>query len=284
MPFWKSILAALIVSAGLIGPALAGASPYPWLVAPPPAGQTLAERIAPPPGFERIDAQPHGFPAWLRGLPMKPAGSPVKLFNGIPRFWSTSDYAVIDIDTGKKDLQQCADALMRLRAEWLYAEGRRAEIGFNYTNGGRVDFARWSAGMRPKAGKTKVTWSKRGQPDPSYASLRSYLEQVFSYAGTYSLGEEMQPVALADMAIGDVFVQGGFPGHAVMVADMAANPQTGERRFLLVQSYMPAQDMHILKNPGSGDGSPWYPASFGIEFQTPDWSKPFSAADLKRWP
>ncbi len=59
-----------------------------------------------------------------------------------------------------------------------------------------------------------------------------------------------------------MFIKGGFPGHAVLVADVAENATTGEKRFLLVQSYMPAQQMHVLKNPAAADGSPWYPAAF----------------------
>ena len=63
------------------------------------------------------------------------------------------------------------------------------------------------------------------------------------------------------MRIGDFFIQGGFPGHAVIIVDMAEaiEPKTGGGRrkyFLLAQSYMPAQDMHVLRNP-AGE-SPWY--------------------------
>jgi hypothetical protein len=262
-------------------PALAGS--YPWREAPVGAADRFESRIAPPVGFARVPVEPGSFAAWLRGLPMKPEGAPVMLYNGLPRFWSNSSYAVIDIDTGEKDLQQCADAIMRLRAEWLYAAGRKNEIGFDYTNGARVDFSRWAQGLRPRESGRTVRWARRAKPDAGYASFRKYLEQIFSYAGTYSLARELKPVKAGEMAIGDVFIQGGFPGHALLVADMAENAATGERRVLLVQSYMPAQDMHVLRNEAAG-GSPWYPADFGDELSTPDWAKPFTAADLKRWP
>jgi hypothetical protein len=79
-----------------------------------------------------------------------------------------------------------------------------------------------------------------------------------------------------------VFIKGGFPGHAVLVADMVENRQTGEKRFLLLQSYMPAQDIHVLKNPKSEDGTPWYTTAIGDQLVTPEWVFPKTA--LKRWP
>ena len=108
------------------------------------------------------------------------------------------------------------------------------------------------------------------------------MDLVFAYAGTYSLEHELKPTPLADIQIGDVFVKGGFPGHAVLVADMVENAQTGEKRFLLIQSYMPAQEMHVLKNPGATDGSPWYPAAFTGNLVTPEWT--FAPGALHRWP
>jgi hypothetical protein len=68
---------------------------------------------------------------------------------------------------------------------------------------------------------------------------------------------------------GDVFVKGGFPGHAVLVLDAAENAK-GERLFLLGQSYMPAQEFHVLKTPISLR-SPWYEADGKGKLVTPEW-------------
>ena len=46
--------------------------------------------------------------------------------------------------------------------------------------------------------------------------------------------------------------------------------------------YEPAQQMHVLKNPGAPDGSPWYPANFEGDLVTPEWT--FAAGSLRRWP
>lgn len=237
-------------------------TPYGWLEPAAAPIATLAERVAPPSGFERVPAPKDSFASWLRGLPMRAAGTPVLTYTGAPKWRQDVHVAVVDIDIGKRDLQQCADAIMRLRAEWLYSLGRDSEIAFNDTDGKRRRFS----AVRRK----------------DHAGLRKYMDLVFAYAGTYSLERELKKVDPDGIAIGDVFIKGGFPGHAVLVADMVENRSTGEKRFLLLQSYMPAQDMHILKNPNSEDGSPWYATPIGSDLATPEWT--FARTALRRWP
>ena len=225
----------------------------------PPAGARLDQRFAPPDGFVRIPAAADSFGAWLRGLPLKPEGTSVRLHTGAPKGRQDVHAAVIDIDTGTRDLQQCADAVMRLYAEWQFARGAVGQIAFNDTGQGRpMPFSRWAAGERPRATGHALVWTKRASPDPTYASFRRYMDTVFAWAGTHSLERELVPVADGRVEIGDVIIKGGFPGHAVLVADVAEHPGTGARRFLLIQSFMPAQDMHVLKGVGAMEGSPWY--------------------------
>lgn len=252
---------------------------HPWQTNLSLPADSLAARVAPPPGFTRVPAAPGSWAEWLRGLPLKPAGAKVNLYTGAEKWRQDAHAAVIDIDVEKRDLQQCADAVMRLRAEWLWSAGRQRDIAFDYTDGGRVPFSRWAKGERPSA--SGKSWRSSARPDASYASFRKYMTQVFVYAGTYSLARELKAVPITDIAIGDVLIKGGFPGHAVLVADMAVNG-AGERRFLLVQSYMPAQDMHILKNPAAADGSPWYAMPPGAQIVTPEWT--FTRDQLRRWP
>ena len=283
-----AVVACLAVQAMPLPGAAAEAAGYAWKPASArdaAVADTLAQRIAPPPGFTRTPSPDGSFAEWLRGLPMKAADAPVLLHTGARKWRQDVHVAVVDIDTGARDLQQCADAVMRLRAEWLWSAGRRAEIGFNYTDGKRR------------------TFSATGKSD--YPSFRKYMDLVFAYAGTYSLERELKPVVsetrfphvsetrlphvsetrlrheAADIAIGDVFIKGGFPGHAVLVADMATNA-AGEKRFLLLQSFMPAQEIHVLKSPAAPDGSPWYAAPVTYPFVTPEWT--FPAGSLKRWP
>lgn len=103
----------------------------------------------------------------------------------------------------------------------------------------------------------------------SYQAFRQYLDVVFSYAGTMSLSKELARVpTVRGVLPGDVFIKGGFPGHAVIVLDVAERAD-GDRVFLLAQSYMPAQQMHVLRGPN--DGSPWYRATDDAPLRTPEW-------------
>ena len=106
--------------------------------------------------------------------------------------------------------------------------------------------------------------------DGGWPNFRQYLGFVFVYAGTYSLKKELLPVSPNDpIRAGDVFIQGGFPGHTVIVVDVAENDRK-ERIFLLAQSYMPAQDMHVLAGKNAKD--PWYRFPVGDVLETPEWT------------
>ena len=189
--------------------------------------------------------------------------------------------AVVDMDVGTKDLQQCADVIMRCRAEYLYAAQRHDRIAFNVTMGDPARYGDWIEGLRPVVAGRNVHWRRRAEPQEDYAGFREYLDAVFTYAGTLSLSTELKRVPnVKEMCIGDVFIQGGSPGHAVIVVDMAES-ESGEKLFLLAQSFMPAQDVHILVNPNDGELSPWYPLDFGELLKTPEWD--FLPKDLMRF-
>ena len=114
------------------------------------------------------------------------------------------------------------------------------------------------------------------------SSIRwNYLDSVFTYAGTASLSLEMEEKEVSDIASGDVFIQGGYPGHAVIVVEKAKMSGSNATVFLLAQSYMPAQEMHILRNPSDAALSPWYSTEFGEKLVTPEWT--FSREQLKQF-
>jgi len=253
---------------------------YPWLQ-DIDISNTLVERIPAPEGYERIPVEPGSFAEWFRNLPLKQGNPPVYLYNGEKKFNQSAHFAVINIDTGDRDLQQCADAIMRLRGEYLYSLRKYQEIHFNFTSGDTASFSKWAEGYRPRVQGNRVSWVKSKDFSTSYENFKSYMKTVFVYAGTYSLKKEMKKIPLTDIQIGDLFIQAGFPGHAVLVADMAVCKNAGKTVFLLIQSYMPAQDMHVLKNPSQGDLSQWYSLEFGPELATPEWT--FQKEDLRRF-
>lgn len=259
---------------------LVSTEPEPLVVEGQQPEKDIASRFPAPSGFVRDTLAPNSFGAYLRHYPLLPAGTPVKLFNGQLKGRQDVHAAVLDLDVGARDLQQCADAIMRLRAEYLWVEERYDEIHFNFVSGFRADYARWRRGQRIRVSGSHVSWTAGSGPKTSYEEFRKYLTMVFSYAGTASLAREMQPVPVEEIRIGDVFIRGGSPGHAVLVVDRVQHPETGEVRVLLAQSYMPAQQMHILKNPANSGGDPWY-NPVRDQLPTPEWS--FTREQLKRF-
>ncbi len=242
---------------------------------------TIQSRFVPPFGFERTIENEKSFGTFLRKLPLKSPNSQVKYYNGAIKNKANVYVAVVDLPIGTKDLHQCADAVIRLRADYFYKQKAYDKIHFNFTNGFRVDYSRWRSGERILVKGKKTSWVASASASNSYLDYWKYLETIFTFAGTSSLSKELKPIKINELNIGDVFIKGGFPGHAVIVVDMAINPKTNKKVFLLAQSYMPAQDIQILKNPNERDISPWYSASFNDILETPEWT--FKASELKRF-
>lgn len=248
-------------------------------VPPTPPASSIQSMIPPPSGYERMPVDPMSFGAWLRRLPLRPGRPAVHLFDGRKKANQTAHHAVLDVDIGDRNLQQCADAVIRLRAEYLFAGTCRNEIRFCFTSGDTAWWKEWRRGIRPLVDASSVSWRHTAAADQSYQNFRDYLDTIFMYAGSASLERELAPVTEPTrMEVGDVFIQGGFPGHAVLVVDVAED-EGGERVFLLAQSYMPAQDIHILRS--FEDVTPWYRAQADGVLRTPEWD--FHYVDLKRF-
>jgi hypothetical protein len=248
-----------------------------------PGHDILTTRFNPPAGATR-QTDSAGFAVFIRHLPLLPAEHQVRLYNG--RLKSRTDVAsaVFNIDVGTEDLQQCADAVMRIRAEYLWKQQQYADIHFNFTNGFRCDYLKWRNGYRVKVSGNNVVWEKRAAVSDTYQTFREYLRMVFMYAGTRSLEKELTPVTMPqqNVKIGDVIIQGGSPGHALLVVDVAENKQTGMRYVMLAQSYMPAQEIHILRNLQNTTLSPWFEVASDGTLQSPEWDFDW-AKDVRRF-
>jgi len=243
--------------------------------------EKIPDRFVPPEGYQRKQVALNSFANYLRHLHLKPIGSKVLYYNGEVKPNDEVYAAVVDLPIGRKDLHQCADAVMRLRADYLYAQKRYQDIHFNFTNGFRVDYSEYIKGKRIVVQGNKTYWKQSVSPSNTSYDFNRYKEQIYMYAGTLSLSKELVPVKIEDMQIGDVFIQGGSPGHAVIVVDMVENA-SGEKMFMLAQSYMPAQEIQILENPTHPGISPWYPLEGWVDLYTPEWN--FIDEDLKRFP
>lgn len=243
------------------------------------SGTTIQTRFACPEGFTRKNQDSTSFGYYLRNFSLFKAGTRVKLYNGNLKNNQSVHDAVLNISVGKRDLQQCADAVMRLRAEYLFAQKKFDDIHFNFVNGFNCEYRKWRLGYRVVVSGNKVSWSKSASLDESHATFIKYMETVFTYAGTLSLAKELHSITINDVKIGDVLIYGGSPGHAVIVMDVCENNK-GEKRVMLAQSYMPAQQIHVLKNLNSKT-SPWYNLKEHDKIYTPEWT--FEKSELKRF-
>ena len=237
-------------------------------------------QIPPPDGFAALPIAKNSFGEWLRTVCLK-KDNRIFLYNGSLKPDQTAQFAVLDMPLGNKDLQQCADAVMRLRAAYFFSRHAYDSILFKATDGTVMSFAKWEKGTRYRLSGNKLKAISSNNTVNLQSDFEDYLETVFSYAGTCSLAGELVAVKeIQDLQPGDVFIKPGFPGHAMIVMDVVMNKK-GVKRFMLAQGYMPAQDIHIVRNYMSDEMSPWYEIPGSGRLITPGWT--FNIDQLKRW-
>ena len=219
---------------------------------------TIRTRFNPPKGFSWVKEEPGSFSEFLTNFPLHPPKFPVRYFTGVPIEQQQHHVAILKIDVGEKNLQQCADAWIRLYAEYLWLNQRFDDIGFEFTSTQFLAWDDYKIGYRTKEVNKKVSFVNTGKFDDSYENFQKYLEVIFRYAGTISLDVESNPVEdNASIKPGDFIIKPGSPGHSVIIVGVARN-LAGKKLYLLAESYMPAQDIHILVNHKNPDLSPWY--------------------------
>ncbi|MEO6668341.1 MAG: DUF4846 domain-containing protein [Ferruginibacter sp.] len=210
-----------------------------------------------PQGFRRLDTTENSFAQWLLQIHLK-KDKTVYLYDGTTKANQSAQFAVLDIPVGSKDLQQCADAVMRLRASFFFDQKKYDSIVFYDNEGHAYRF------LQPYTGE----------------HFNKYLQTVFGMCGTASLSKQLKKIDLKEIRPGDVLIRGGFPGHAVIVMDVIVN-EAGQKKFMIAQSYMPAQSIHILLNNAMQGVSPWYDVTGTDVIGTPEYT--FYASELKRW-
>jgi hypothetical protein len=219
---------------------------YSWM----PAPDNVLARFKTPAGYTQQKTESGSFAEWLQNLPLKPAGTQTKTYRGDVARTDVYTAAVVDISVGNQDLQQCADAVMRLRGEYLYHQKDYKAITFNFVSGFRCDYIHYAEGYRYRNDK----WILSAKKDYGYNTFLKYMDLVFAYAGTLSLQKQLKTVQNAnELKTGDVFIHGGSPGHCFIVMDVVENADH-KKQFLLAQSFMPAQNIQVLQY----GGNPWF--------------------------
>jgi hypothetical protein len=237
------------------------------LLGPAAHAEPVSAAFPPPPGATRVSGSAFG--AWLGQLPLYPVGREVLSYTG--EIVPIGAARVVDMPVGTRDLQQCADSALRLRATWQRATG--GSPAFHYTSGYVSAWKAWAAGTRPKVSGSKVSAvAGAAAPSTSDAAFEAWMVDLFTYAGTRSL--PLDTVAVTTVMPGDIVVAPGSPGHAVVVLDVATD---GARTWVLVgQGYMPAMDFHVVDGPAAG----WFPVEGDI-LPTAPIALPWSG--LRRW-
>lgn len=206
--------------------------------APAPVGpQTIAQAYPPPDGTQRVPADAFG--TWLQARTLAPSVEPITTYKGhVVRH----DGRVVKMPLVPGDLQQCADSVLRLRAEWLQEQGQ--PVVFHATSGDPMPWARYRDGELPYATGNKLHWKPGGT-----GRWEDYLVKLFTWAGTDSL-QRLDSVPATTPLPGMILVEGGFPGHAVLILDVATGPEG--TWLLLGEGFMPAQDFHVEHGPDQG--------------------------------
>ncbi len=244
-----------------------------------PEGMSLAQRFAVPDGFRRTKAKEGSLLAFLRNYPVKKDKSPVRLYDGTLKTNQNSHAAVFKLPIEQEDLQQCADSVIRVYAEYFWQTGQYGRIAFHFVNGFYAEYTKWRDGFRIQVNGNDVVWEKTAGYDDSYENFQKYLRIVFSYAGTLSMEAESKAIVFRQIRAGDILIRGASPGHVVMVVDLCKDAE-GKKAFLLAQGYMPAQEFHVLKNPLHEDDPWYYEQEAEYPFFTPEYT--FLEGSLRR--
>ncbi len=238
----------------------------------------LKGRLLVPKGFAREITNENTWEHFIQNQALEKFGSPILKHDGTKILDQKHHVGTLTYDVGEKDLQQCADALIRLRAEYLFGQKRYNEIGFNFTSGNHFTWKSYAEGERPLINGNNVKFIKRAPENAlsSYSDFRQYLDIIYNYAGTISLSKELKDSkSSAELNIGDLIITPGSPGHTVMIADKISDGEN--EKYALIEGFTPAQSIHVL----SLIGNTWLNIKPGAIIETPRYT--FQNAVIKRF-
>ena len=223
---------------------------------------TIETTFNPPEGYERVISSPYH--KWVINQKII-LDEPVYYHTGYIKPGLNETYiAKFDYKIGTRDLHQCADATIYLHAKYNWDTNQTDRIKYYFTNGMLYSYEDYLKGFRPIVNGNESKLVRRNDEalyENNLTNLRKYLTIIWSYAGTLSLAKyETDFVGWNGPFPGDMFLYGGNPGHVVNVVDIIEKGGRkypgNERKFILSQSWMPAQEHEILLNPK--DNSVWF--------------------------
>ncbi len=233
------------------------------------AGLTVDQRIKTPEGYTRSEYAQGSFQKYLQQYPLKEFGAKVVNYDGNDYVYQSGHVGVLEVPVPTNGLQQCADALIRIRSEYLWDQGRKDEIGFNFTSGHYCSWKRYAEGYRPKVNGSNVQFSKSASANATKENFYKYLNLIYMYSGTQSLYDELPAIENVDeIEVGDMLIKPGSPGHVIMVVDKATDA-SGKKLFIFAQGNTPAQSVHIIKNPDDLSLSPWFEIEMNSRLEIP---------------
>ena len=237
-----------------------GADPWPELKWYGWIGDTLRSRPEPTdtvlhrfahslPGYSVFTDEPDSWSEWLRLLPLAAPGTPVRNFRGEIVVPGDDEHlaAVVAIDIGSENVQQSADVILRLHAEWRWYVNDRRMLYLSDSKA-ELPLARWFAGERLTTTGAEPTWTRQAAPKPQrdHADFRAYLDGVFTWSDGRALLAESVPLAPEKLEPGAFFLHQGAPAEVLVVLDVATSP-AGKRAMLLAQALNPAENIHVLR-------------------------------------
>ena len=184
-------------------------------------------------GYTRVSVADSSYAAYLRSLPLKRRGSRLRLYSGVFAKHQILSAAVVNQPLLNK-YEQCADVAIRLRAEYLWQNGRYDEIRFTDVHDSVMQYA---------VDSTRL--------DSLRYDFEEYLKEVFAWCNTMSMYEETMPRDFMEVEAGDILVhpplEGEDYGHAIVVVDVAKNAK-GKVAIMCLEGNTPAREKHIVRN------------------------------------
>ena len=247
--------------------------------------ETIESKFAIPDGFEREVVS--DYHKWVISQPLKEENK-VLYHNGDEKpnydIWA----AVFDYDLGTHEYHQCADASMYLNARYNWESKNFFKLAFHSCSGDLINYEDYLKGASYNLINNGQNLDTKIYPENSRTdnlnNFEKWIIKVWAWANTWSLinRNDVESINIMNLRPGDIFIEAGaqcnIMGHAISVVDIIINKETGNKKYMLAQSYIPGQEQQVLLNQETGNV--WYDLNED-DIITPEWS--FVSTDLKRF-